>query len=114
MQLSRLQQVRLREIWKNEAGNFTPWLAQNENISLLADAINLEIEVISKEEAVGPYRADIVCKNLEDDSLVLIENQLESTDHKHLGQLLTYAAGLENIYYYLDSRNIYRRASGNA
>lgn len=97
MQLSRLQQVRLREIWKNEAGNFTPWLAQNENISLLADAINLEIEVISKEEAVGPYRADIVCKNLEDDSLVLIENQLESTDHKHLGQLLTYAAGLETF-----------------
>ncbi|MBK9557852.1 MAG: hypothetical protein IPO47_18925 [Bacteroidetes bacterium] len=97
MQLSRLQQVRLREIWKNEAGNFTPWLAQNENISLLADAINLEIEMISKEEAVGPYRADIVCKNLEDDSLVLIENQLESTDHKHLGQLLTYAAGLETF-----------------
>lgn len=95
--LGRLERVDLRTAWKNEAVHFTPWLAQAENISLLAKTIGLELEVQGQEQSVGPFKADILCKNTEDNTLVLIENQLERTDHTHLGQLLTYAAGLKAV-----------------
>jgi hypothetical protein len=98
--LGRLTRVELREVWKNEASNFTPWLAQRENLALLAESMGLGsdgLELQGQEQAVGPFRADILCKNTEDESLVLIENQLEQTDHRHLGQLLTYAAGLKAV-----------------
>ena len=81
----------------NEAGDFTPWLAQPGNIALLGDTIGLELEVEEQEKSVGPFRADILCRDLTDGSWVLIENQLDRTDHTHLGQLLTYAAGLEAV-----------------
>ena len=78
-QLGTLQRVALREIWPDEARDFTPWLASDENITLLGDAINLELEVEGQELGVGPYRADILCKDTsDDDHYVLIENQLES------------------------------------
>jgi len=64
---------------------------------LLGDTIGLDLELSSREQSVGPYRADIVCKDTITDSWVLIENQLERTDHTHLGQLLTYAAGLDAV-----------------
>lgn len=89
--------MQLREAWVSEAGDFTPWLAQPDNITVLAEAIGLDLEVEAQERNVGPFRADILCKNTADDSWVLIENQLERTDHTHLGQLLTYAAGLEAV-----------------
>lgn len=95
--LDRLQSVPLREAWFNEAGDFTPWLASPENIGLLGDAVGVSLEVEATEQEVGPFRADIVCRNQADDTLVLIENQIERTDHSHLGQLLTYAAGLEAV-----------------
>lgn len=95
--LGRLERVDLRTVWTSESGDFTPWLAQDENIRLLADALGLFLEVQAQEKEVGPFRADILCKNPDDDSWVLIENQLERTDHTHLGQLLTYAAGLEAV-----------------
>ena len=95
--LGRLERVDLRTIWTSESGDFTPWLAQEENIRLLGDALGLFLEVQAQEKEVGPFRADILCKNIDDDSWVLIENQLERTDHTHLGQLLTYAAGLEAV-----------------
>ena len=91
--LGRLQPVDLRLIWKVESRDFTPWLAREENISLLGDAVGLDLEVESTEKGVGPYRADILCKDTASGEWVLIENQLERTDHIHLGQLLTYAAG---------------------
>lgn len=94
-QLGRLEKVDLRDVWSHEAGDFTPWLAQPENITLLGDTIGLEVE--EQEKSVGPFRADILCRDLTDGSWVLIENQLERTDHTHLGQLLTYAAGLEAV-----------------
>ncbi len=94
-QLGRLERVDLRQIWLIEAIDFTPWLAREENISLLSEAIGIGLEVESTEKGVGPYRADILCKDTATGSWVLIENQLERTDHIHLGQLLTYAAGLE-------------------
>jgi hypothetical protein len=95
--LGRLEQVELRTVWQNEAGHFTPWLAADSNVDLLADALGLELELDSCERGVGPYRADIVCKDTTDGTLVLIENQLEKTDHTHLGQLMTYAAGLDAV-----------------
>ncbi len=95
--LGRLIKVDLREYWKREDTHFTPWLAQEENISLLGDTIGMELEVQGQEANVGPFRADILCRNTADDTLVLIENQLERTDHTHLGQLITYAAGLDAV-----------------
>ena len=95
--LGKLEKVDLKTIWENEAYNFTPWLARKENLELPGDAIGIELELEAQEKSVGPFRADILCKNTADDSLVLIENQLERTDHKHLGQLLTYASGLQSV-----------------
>ncbi len=95
--LGRLQRVELRAVWLSESGNFTPWLAQEENLLLLADTIGLDLDLEATEKFVGPFRADIVCKDTISNSWVLIENQLERTDHSHLGQLLTYAAGLDAV-----------------
>jgi len=64
---------------------------------LLGEAIGIELEMISEEKRVGPFRADILCKDTLTDKFVLVENQLERTDHNHLGQLMTYAAGLNAV-----------------
>ncbi|MEW5926549.1 MAG: DUF4268 domain-containing protein [Gemmatimonadota bacterium] len=95
--LGRLERVSLREVWTSEATEFTPWLAQDENLALLGDSIGLELELEAQEKDVGPFRADLLCKDTATDSWVLIENQLERTDHTHLGQLMTYAAGLNAV-----------------
>ena len=95
--LGRLIKVSPREFWEDEAGDFTPWLAREENISLLSETIGVELEVEAQEKNVGPFRADILCKDTVTDNWVVIENQLERTNHTHLGQLLTYAAGLEAV-----------------
>lgn len=97
MKLGRLEKIDLREYWKKEDTEFTPWLAKEENIELLSEAIEIELEVQNQEESVGPFRADILCKDTATDHFVLIENQLERTDHTHLGQLMTYAAGLDAV-----------------
>ena len=96
-ELARLERVDLRTVWTTEAQDFTPWLAQPENLAVLSEALNMELETEGQEERVGPFRADILCRDMQDDSWVLIENQLERTDHNHLGQLLTYAAGLQTV-----------------
>lgn len=96
--LGRLERVALREIWTSEANDFTPWLAREDNLAVLGETLGLALELERKEQAVGPFRADIVCRDMgQDDHRVLIENQLERSDHTHLGQLLTYAAGLEAV-----------------
>lgn len=95
--LGRLKKVELRDVWETEDRDFTPWLACEEHLEILANTIGLELELEAQEKEVGPFRADILCKNTLDDSWVLIENQIEKTDHKHLGQLLTYAAGLHAV-----------------
>lgn len=97
MKLGRLERIDLRDYWKKEDTEFTPWLAKEENIDLLSEAIEIELEVQNQEESVGPFRADILCKDTTSDHFVLIENQLERTDHTHLGQLMTYAAGLDAV-----------------
>ena len=94
-ELSRLEEVELREIWPDEAQDFTPWLAKEENLAFLGETLSMELEFEGQEISVGDFRADILCRNTADGSRVLIENQFEKTDHKHLGQILTYTAGLD-------------------
>ena len=93
--LGSLEPVDLRTIWPDEARDFTPWLAKEENLRRLSDALNLELELDRVEVAVGPYSADIVATDASSNSKVVIENQLEKTNHDHLGKVLTYASGLE-------------------
>ena len=94
----RLRRIPVCELWANEAGDFTPGLASQENISLFGDAISVELEVEAQERDVGPFRTDILCRDIGTSEWVLIENQLERTDHCHLGQLITYAAGLNQDF----------------
>jgi hypothetical protein len=93
--LGKLTKLDLRQVWLNEASSFTPWLAEPQNLAILGEELGIELELEAQEEAVGPFRADILCKDVDTDAWVLIENQLERTDHLHLGQLLTYSAGLQ-------------------
>lgn len=95
LKLGCLERTELRDIWPSEASDFTPWLSSEENLPILGEALGLHIAFEAREKAVGPFRADILCRNVETNELVLIENQLECTDHKHLGQILTYASGLQ-------------------
>jgi hypothetical protein len=91
--LGTLQRVEVRSFWAGEASEFTPWLANEENLSLLGKAVGLELEVEHTEVAVGPFAADIVARD-STGNYVVIENQLGKTDHDHLGKALTYAAAL--------------------
>ena len=93
--ITRLQPVNLREVWAKEPECFTPWMAKEENLSILADALNINLQFVEKEKNIGLFRADILCRNTDDSSWVLVENQLNRADHKHLGQVLTYATGLK-------------------
>ena len=95
--LGYLQPVELNDIWPDEAQDFTPWLAEEENLIRLGKTLDMDLELEAQEINVGKFRADILCKNTGDDSWIVIENQLERTNHKHLGQILTYSAGL-NAY----------------
>ena len=92
-ELSSIENVNPRKVWPNEASDFTPWLA--EHIDLLGEALGLDIEVTQTEAAVGAFSLDILGKVSGSDRVVIVENQLERTDHVHLGQLLAYAAGLD-------------------
>lgn len=91
----RLRQVELRHCWENEALDFTPWLAQGDNMRLTSESVGLDREVQQIEQSAGLFRADILCQDLIDEPVVSIENQLSRTSHKHLGRILSYAASLE-------------------
>ena len=97
MNLGRLVKVDLRSVWSSESSDFTPWLARAENLAVLGETVGIDLELEAQEKDVGPFRADILCKDLGTESWVLIENQLERTDHTHLGQLLVYASGLKAV-----------------
>jgi hypothetical protein len=90
--LGILKSVDLRSVWGHEALHFTRWLAQEENISILAEELDIDIENIKIEESAGRYSVDILADEVSTRRKVIIENQLEATDHKHLGQILTYAS----------------------
>ena len=93
-EFGNLKSIDLRHIWHREDEDFTPWLFKKENLTRLADVLNMELDPLEKEMEVGQFYADIVCRNTADSSLVVIENQLGETDHDHLGKVLTYAAEL--------------------
>ena len=95
MQLKSAISISPRDYWKHEALNFTTWLAESENLSELGKAIGIGLELEATEQSVGDFRADITCKEAGTDNIVIIENQLEHSDHSHLGQLITYCAGLQ-------------------
>ena len=90
-ELGLMDRIDAREVWTHEARDFTPWLKKN--ISLLGGALQLDLDLVEAEVPVGPFAADLVAKDVSGDRWVVIENQLEATDHGHLGQLLTYGAG---------------------
>lgn len=91
--LSKLERVPLREAWKHEASDFTPWLAETDNLNALADALGIsELVLVATEHWVGDFKLDILCTD--GDEQVIIENQLEKTNHTHLGQIIAYAAGV--------------------
>jgi hypothetical protein len=94
MALGKIERVDLRAVWNNEATDFTPWLAAQENLDALSEVLGMDLETIAMEQFVGPFRADLLCKDAYTQATVLIENQLEKTNHSHLGQILTYGAGL--------------------
>ena len=87
-----MERVDLREMWKNEARDFTSWLF--DNIEILGEELNISITPIEKEKSIGSFSADILAEDEEGDQ-ILIENQLEKTDHDHLGKILTYVSNLE-------------------
>jgi hypothetical protein len=91
--LSKIIGVPLRTVWKHEASDFTPWLS--ENLNEIADAIGIELEIVDIEVPVGPYYADILAKDAGTGDYVVIENQLEKTNHDHLGKCITYASVLD-------------------
>jgi len=98
MKLGKLKRLDLREYWKHEALDFTKWLSEPENIAILSDEIEIGIEVFQTEANVGCFKVDILAQEENTGRKIIIENQLEMTDHTHLGQLITYAAGLEAEY----------------
>ena len=91
--LGTIERVDIREIWPNEAADFTPWLA--ENLATLGKALGLDLELQTQEAPVGGFSLDILARDVRSGRPVVIENQLGQTDHTHLGQLLTYAAGFD-------------------
>lgn len=98
LKLGKLKKVDLREYWKHEALDFTRWLALPENLEELGNEIGVDITLIQTEAGVGRFSADILAQEETSGRKIVIENQLETTDHSHLGQILTYAAGIEAEY----------------
>jgi len=95
MKLGKLEKVDLRNVWKHEALDFTNWLAQPENLSLLSNEIGIDISLIQTEASVGKFSVDILAEEEQTGRKIVIENQLETTDHDHLGKIITYASGFD-------------------
>ncbi|WP_289077894.1 DUF4268 domain-containing protein [uncultured Parasutterella sp.] len=92
--LGKLERIKdIRSVWGNEARDFSRWLAEEENLNDLGKVLGLDLELIHTEEKIGEFRADLFARDSESGKAVIIENQLEESNHKHLGQILTYAAG---------------------
>lgn len=111
--LGKLKKVELREAWKHEASNFTQWLAQEENLALLGDEIGFDIKLLQTEAAVGSFNVDILAEEENTGRKIIIENQLEVTNHDHLGKIITYASGYDAqiiVWVVKDAREEHRQA----
>lgn len=95
MAIGKLEEVDIRELWKHEQYDFSEWLSKKENIENLNDILGLTLVDISKETYVGSYRCDLFAKDETTGIKVIIENQLEMSNHDHLGKIITYASGLD-------------------
>ena len=92
--IGKLHEVDVRELWQHEQYDFSKWLAQEDNIAYLNDILGLTLVDVNNEVYVGPYRCDLVAKDETSGVTVIIENQLDGTNHDHLGKIITYASGL--------------------
>lgn len=111
--LGKLKKVELREGWKHEASNFTRWLAEEENLLLLGDEIGFDIKLVQIEAAVGSFNVDILAEEESTGRKIIIENQLEITNHDHLGKIITYASGYDAkiiVWIVKDVREEHRQA----
>lgn len=93
VQLGKIERIPVRDVWQHEALDFTKWLAQEENLTQLGGACSIDLEFVDMESAVESFAVDILAKESGSDRRVVIENQLEDTNHDHLGKITTYAAG---------------------
>ena len=114
MNLGKLAKISdLRTVWPHEALDFTPWLAQEDNIALLSDELGIDISVDETESSVGSFSVDILATETGTGNKIIIENQLEETNHDHLGKLITYASGKDAkiiIWIVKRAREEHRRA----
>lgn len=93
MELGRLERLDPRTVWAHEAYDMTPWLLSNADV--LGDVLGIDLELSSAEHPVGAFSLDLIGRDLTHDCVLIVENQLTQTDHGHLGQLITYAAGTD-------------------
>ncbi len=113
MSLGKLKKIELREGWKHEASDFTNWLAQEENLKLLSEEIGFDIKLIQTEAKVGSFNVDILAEEETTGHKIIIENQLEVTNHDHLGKIITYASGYDAsiiVWVVKDVREEHRQA----
>lgn len=111
--LGKLKKIELRIGWKHEANDFTKWLAQEENLALLSNEIGFDIKLIQTEAKVGSFNVDILAEEEISGHKIVIENQLEISDHDHLGKIITYASGYDAkviIWVVKDVREEHRNA----
>lgn len=115
--LDQLKTVELRRVWPHEALDFTKWLSEEENLNMLGSAVGIELELIETESSVGAFNVDIYAQEVGSGRKVIIENQLEDSNHDHLGKVITYAAarGLRLLFGSLLMRetSIVRPSSGS-
>lgn len=111
--LGKLTKADLRSIWTNEEKDFSSWLAEPANILLLGEELGIEMSLVEKEAGVGRYSVDILAEEEGTGKKIVIENQLENTNHDHLGKIITYAAGHDAsmvIWIFKDIREEHRQA----
>lgn len=94
MQLGKMKKIKdLRSVWKNEPKNFSKWLSEEENLNLLGNEIGVDMTLDQLESRVGDFSVDILATEVDTNKKIIIENQLEDTNHDHLGKIITYASG---------------------
>lgn len=111
--LSKLKKLDLRQVWKHEALDFTNWLAEKDNLDALSEAVGVDIKLIETEASVGKFNVDILAEEDLTGKKIIIENQLEATNHDHLGKIITYASGHDAeiiIWIVKDTRDEHQKA----